>query len=124
MTDGWSIGKAKELSQASVAEGASLENRGHFFVSIATGQEGVEIKFISSTRELNDALMRNQHELRASFGVMGLNGYEFSFSSGYSQQHAPVEEFEIDNLTTDEKGVDTVDLQEESGSIIGIDKRI
>lgn len=124
LTDGWSIGKAKELSQASVAEGASLENRGHFFVSIATGQEGVEIKFISSTRELNDALMRNQHELRASFGVMGLNGYEFSFSSGYSQQHAPVEEFEIDNLTTDEKGVDTVDLQEESGSIIGIDKRI
>jgi hypothetical protein len=124
LTDGWSIGKAKEIRQASADEGAAFENRRHFFISMATGQESVEIKFISSTRELTDALLRNQNELRASFGVLGLNGYEFSFSNGYSQQHVQLEEFEIDNLTTDEKGVDAVDLQEEPGSIIGIDKRI
>jgi hypothetical protein len=124
LTDGWSIGKAKELSQASVTEGASFENRRQFFVSIATGQEGVEIKFISATRELNDTLTRNQHELRASFGVLGLNGYDFSFSNGYSRQNAPLEEFEIDNHTTDEKSVEVVDLSEEPSSIFGIDKRI
>jgi hypothetical protein len=60
------------------------------FVSLELMHDGMELKFISLSKDILDMLIRNQHELRASFKNLDLPGYEFLFSNEFSQRdHAP-----------------------------------
>jgi hypothetical protein len=93
-------------------------------ITLEEGQEGVEVKFISSSRELNDGLVRNQHELRTSFRLLGLDGYEFSFSNEDTTQHQALSKRDFDHGATDTPSVEVLELHDYSSPLLGIDKRI
>lgn len=93
-------------------------------ITLEEGQEGVEVKFISSSSELNDGLVRNQHELRTSFRLLGLDGYEFSFSNEDTTQHQALSKRDVDHGATDTPSVEVLELYDDSSPLLGIDKRI
>lgn len=72
-------------------------------------EDGVDVRFISPSKELVDLLLRNQDELKASFKQLGLDGYAFSFSNGQASTQSDFEGRDGEGEILAEVGFSTFD---------------
>lgn len=93
-------------------------------ITLEAFQDNFEVKFISSSKELNDVLVRNQNELRASFRLLGLDEYTFSFLNEDFTKYRPLSECDVDLDANDVPSVEVLELYENIGPVLGVDKRI